>query len=140
MSFREKILWATLLSGIASYGWYFGTVAVTLASGSHAASLSISGLVTAILVGLVLMIVVVSAVAIWNRRSGSMMPDEREHQIEKRGFVISYHLLCAGVLLTLAGAWWGWTATILVHVLTFMFLLAELTRVVVEIYGLRRGY
>ena len=86
------------------------------------------------------MIIAVVAVAVWNRREGSMMPDEREHRIESRGFTISYHMLCTGVMLTIGGAWIGWNAIIVIHVLAFAFILAEMTRMVVEIHGLRRGY
>ena len=33
MSFREKILWTTLIAGIAPYLWYFGSVALALCYG-----------------------------------------------------------------------------------------------------------
>ncbi len=69
-----------------------------------------------------------------------MMPDEREHRIESRGIAISYHLLCTGVILTIGAAWLGWNAIFVVHFIAFVFILAEITRIVVEIHGLRRGY
>ena len=140
MSFREKILWATLLGGITPYLWYFGSVGLAFASGASPAPLSIGGLVSAILIGLIVMIIAVSVIAIVNRREGSMNPDERERRIESRGFMISYHMLCIGVILVIGGAWLGWTAIIVIHVLAFAFILAEMTRVIVEIHGLRRGY
>lgn len=140
MSFREKILWTTLLAGAAPYLWYFGSAGLALALGADADALSIGGLVSALILGLAVMIIAVVAVAVWNRREGSMMPDEREHRIESRGFTISYHMLCTGVLLTIGGAWFGWSAIIVIHVLAFAFILAEMTRVVIEIHGLRRGY
>lgn len=140
MSFREKILWTTLIAGIAPYLWYFGSVALALATGTGAASLSISGLVTAIIIGLVVMIIAVAAAAIINSGDGTMIPDEREHRIESRGITISYHLLCTGVILTIGAAWLGWNAIIVVHIIAFAFILAELTRIVVEIHGLRRGH
>jgi hypothetical protein len=34
----------------------------------------------------------------------------------------------------------GFSAVIIVHIIAFAFILAELTRLIVEIYGLRRGY
>lgn len=140
MSFREKILWTTLLAGIAPYLWYFGTVGVAFASGNGLAALSIGGLVSAIIVGLVIMIIAVSVVAIVNRRDGTMMPDEREHQIESRGIVISYHMLCTGVILVIGGTWLGWSSLVVIHVLAFAFILSETTRIILEIHGLRRGY
>lgn len=140
MSFREKILWTTLTAGIAPYLWYFGSVSFALAYGAGTAALSISGLVTAIVVGLVVMIIAVAAVAVLNRRDGTINPDEREHRIESRGFTISYHMLSTGVMLTIGGAWLGWSAIVVIHVLAFAFILAEMTRIMVEIHGLRRGY
>ena len=140
MSFREKILWTTLLAGAAPYLWYFGSVGLALALGAGVDALSIGGLVSAIILGLVVMIIAIVAVAVWNRREGSLMPDEREHRIESRGFTISYHMLCTGVMLTIGCAWLGWSAIIVIHVLAFAFILAEMTRVMVEIHGLRRGY
>lgn len=140
MSFREKVLWTTLIAGIAPYFWYFGSVGLALASGAGADSLSVGGLVTAIIVGLIIMIIAVVIVAITNRREGTMIPDEREHRIESRGFTISYHMLCTGVILTIGAAWLGWSGVIVVHIIAFAFILAELTRLVVEIHGLRRGF
>ena len=140
MSFREKILWTTLVAGIAPYVWYFGSVVLALTSGAGAASLSIGGLVTAIIVGLLIMMVAVVIVALANRREGTMIPDEREYRIERRGFTISYHMLCTGVILTIGAAWLGWSGIIVVHIIAFAFIMAELTRLVVEIHGLRRGF
>lgn len=140
MSFREKILWTTLLAGIAPYLWYFGSVGIALASGQGLAAMSIGGLVSAIIFGLIVMIVAVSAIAILNRRQGSMMPDEREHRIESRGIVVSYHMLCTGVILVIGGAWLGWSSLLVIHVLAFAFILSEMTRIIVEIHGLRRGF
>ena len=140
MSFREKILWATLISGTAPYLWYFGSAGLALVKGTGAVSLTIAGLVNALIVGLIIMIVAVFVVAVANRGRGSMIPDEREHRIESRGISISYHMLCTGVILTIGAAWVGWSAVIIVHLITFTFILAELTRLTVEIYGLRRGY
>ena len=140
MSFREKILWATLLGGIAPYLWYFGSVGVAFATGGGEAALSIGGLISAIFIGLVVMIIAVTIIAIVNRNEGSMNPDERERRIESRGFTISYHMLCTGVILVIGGAWFGWTPMVVIHVLALAFILAEMTRVIVEIHGLRRGY
>jgi hypothetical protein len=140
MSFREKILWTTILSGGGPYLWYFGSVGLALASGGGGAALSVDGLVWAVLLGLIVMIVAVLIVAVLNRGTGSMMPDEREHRIESRGFAISYHILCTGILLTIGSAWLGLTLVVTIHLLAFAFILAELTRVAVELRGLRSGY
>ena len=40
----------------------------------------------------------------------------------------------------IGAAWMGWSTVSIVHMITFTFILAELTRLIVEIYGLRRGY
>ena len=137
MSFREKILWATLVAGIAPYIWYFGSVGLAFAS---SAALSVGGLISAIIIGLVVMIIAVSIIAIVNRGEGDMNPDERERRIESRSFTISYHMLYTGVILVIGGAWFGWTSVVVVHVLAFAFILGEMTRIIVEIHGLRRGY
>lgn len=86
------------------------------------------------------MLIAVVVVSLLNRREGTMVPDEREHRIESRGIFISYHLLCTGVLMTIGAAWLGWSAVVIVHIVAFAFIIAELTRVVVELHGLRRGY
>jgi hypothetical protein len=140
MSFREKILWTTLIPGAALYLWYFGSAGLALVTGNGDTSLSIGGLVNALIIGLIIMIVAVVVVAVANRGRGTMTPDEREHRIERRGISISYHMLCTGVILTIGAAWLGFTAVIIVHIIAFAFILAELTRLIVEIYGLRRGY
>ncbi|WP_353208766.1 hypothetical protein [Sphingorhabdus sp.] len=42
--------------------------------------------------------------------------------------------------MTIGAAWLGWSAVVIVHIVAFAFIIAELTRVVVELHGLRRGY
>jgi hypothetical protein len=140
MSFREKILWVTLLSGFAPYAWYFGSVGIALIGGSGPAALSMNRLVAAMLIGLIVMIIAVAVAAIRSRNEGTMIPDERELKIERRGFVTAYHMLCTGILGVIAAAWLGWSGVIIIHILALTFIAAELTRVAVEIHGLRRGY
>ena len=140
MSFREKILWTTLIIGIPTYLWYFSAVGLSLAVGTGAAAMSIGRLVAVMIGGLILMIVAVVIVALLNRGKGTMVPDEREHRIESRGITISYHMLCTGVVMTIGAAWLGWNAVIIMHILAFVFIMAEMSRLVVELYGLRRGY
>ena len=140
MSFREKILWAALLSGIPPFLWYFVAVGLSLAVGTGAASMSIGRLVAVLIGGLIIMLIAAVAVSLLNRREGTMVPDEREHRIESRGVTISYHMLCTGVLLTIGAAWLGWSAVVIVHILAFAFIAAEMNRLVVELHGLRRGY
>ena len=140
MSFREKFLWTTLITGIPMYLWYFSTVWLSLAFGTGAASMSIGRLVAFMIGSLIIMIVAVVIVALLNRGEGTMNPDEREHRIESRGFTISYHMLCTGVIFTIGAAWLGWSAVIIVHIVAFVFIMAEMSRLVVELHGLRRGY
>jgi uncharacterized membrane protein len=140
MSFREKILWTTLITGIPMYLWYFSTVWLSLAFGASAASMSIGRLVAVLIGGLIIMLVAVVAVSLLNRREGTMVPDEREYRIESRGITISYHMLCTGVIFTIGAAWLGWSVVIIVHIVAFAFIMAEMSRLVVELHGLRRGY
>ncbi|MFN5127517.1 MAG: hypothetical protein ACK519_11320 [Sphingomonadaceae bacterium] len=86
------------------------------------------------------MLVAVVAVSLLNRREGTMVPDEREYRIESRGITISYHMLCTGVIFTIGAAWLGWSVVIIVHIVAFAFIMAEMSRLVVELHGLRRGY
>ena len=140
MSFREKMLCTALLSGIPPFLWYFSAVGLSLAVGTGVESMSIGRLVAVLIGGLIIMLIAVVVVSLLNRREGTMVPDEREHRIESRGIFISYHLLCTGVLMTIGAAWLGWSAVVIVHIVAFAFIIAELTRVVVELHGLRRGY
>jgi biotin transporter BioY len=120
--------------------WYFGTVWLSLAFGTEAASMSIGRLVTVLFWGLIILIIAVVAVSLLNRREGTMVPDEREHRIESRGITFSYHMLCTGVIMTIGAAWLGWSLVMIVHILAFVFIMAEMSRLVVELHGLRRGY
>jgi hypothetical protein len=140
MSFRERFLWTALLALIGPYLWYFGSVGISILGGASAESITISALVSALFVGLVIGVVAVIVLALLTRKEGTMRPDERERGIESRGFVISYHMLCTGVVLTIGAAWLGLSLAIVIHVLAFVFILAEMNRLVVEIHGLRRGY
>jgi hypothetical protein len=68
------------------------------------------------------------------------MPDERERAIERRGIVFSHHLLCTGILGVIAATWFGMGLLAVIHTLAFVSIVAEFSRLAIEIYGLRRGY
>jgi hypothetical protein len=140
MSFREKLLWTTIIAGLLPYIGYFGFAGWQMIGGKGVAALSMLGLIQAMLIGMIIMIIAVVIMTIVNRDEGDMRPDEREKIIERRGITFSYHLLCTGVLITIGGAWWGWPAIVVIHILAFMFIVAELSRLAIELHGLRRGY
>ncbi len=140
MSFREKILWATLVAGIAPYLWYFGSIGLHLLGFERAIEPSLPTLIGTAIWGTVALIIIVAVVAIYHRNEGTMLPDERERTIERRGIVFSYHLLCSGVLTILVASWLGLGLLAVLHMLMLFFVLAEFSRVSIEILGLRKGF
>lgn len=140
MSFREKIMWPTLLVGILPYLWYFGSVFLGLVGVPGGMTPSLGALLATVIWGTLVLVVIVAAIAIFNRNEGTMIPDERELSIERRGMAFSYHLLCTGVLAVIVAAWYGFSAIAVIHILALVFVIAEFARVAIEIHGLRRGY
>ncbi len=140
MSFREKIMWPTLLVGILPYLWYFGSVFVGLVGGPGGMAPSLGTLLATVIWGTIVLAIVVSAIAIFNRNEGTMLPDERELSIERKGIAFSYHLLCTGILAVIVAAWYGISVTAVIHALALVFVIAEFARVAIEIRCLRRGY
>ena len=96
MSFREKSAWITLISVLACFGVYFGS----LAAGAVAApSFATLHLLLACVVALVALQLALHAIAARLTPRDARAPrDEREMLIQLRAHAIGYYVLIAGVL------------------------------------------
>jgi hypothetical protein len=96
MSFRETSAWITLLSVLACFGVYFGSLAIGAVSVPSFATLH---LLLLCVTGLVILQVGLHALAARLTPDEARAPrDEREQLIQIRAQALGYYVLMAGVL------------------------------------------
>lgn len=148
-SFKEKSVIASLLVTLLIFGWYFYQVFSNLTLTGNG-TLSISDLVGAIVLIVILEIVVQSFISIRNKNS---LEDERDKLIELASRRNGYWTLCIGIWVLLfhllvegSGTWFNFyhhliftSPSYLAHLLLLLFVLAEVVSFVSQIYYYRKG-
>lgn len=111
MSYREKVQWASLATGLLVWGIYFAHFAVSLAVGQPKPGDALGGFIGAVIVLVILQIAAIIAIAVHRPSEAELPADPREREIEGRAAVVGYIVLCVAVvtvmlatpLLTVAG-------------------------------------
>lgn len=87
-----------------------------------------------VIIGLtaVAQLVVMAAIG-WRTPGASLVPDERERRIMDRGASRAYTLLTTGILVLVFGAWLGWNGFVLINALVFLYLAADVVRILSEL-------
>lgn len=148
-SFKEKTVIASLLVTLLIFGWYFYQVFSSLTLTENG-TLSISDLVGAIVLIVILEIVVQSFISIRNKNS---LEDERDKLIELASRRNGYWTLCVGIWFLLfhllvegSGTWFNsyhnliFTSPLyLAHLILLLFVLGEVVSFVTQIYYYRKG-
>jgi hypothetical protein len=136
LTYQEKSLYATLAANLIVYVPYF------FVASRHATLNQIVGTITALIV---LQIVLQAIIAIFSR---SRLTDERDRQIEARGYRAGYFALVTGVLVALALLWVhamlgfinpNHAAIHFINVLFAVLVLAELIKTVTQLVSYRVG-
>lgn len=143
MTFREKGLWGSTVATLAVYGNYFATASVF--SGEHGGMMRLVGTVI-----LLVMVEVAFQIAI-NVLDKPAPRDERDWQIEAKGYRSGYMVATVGLVVVLVGygviqsldvLHWGdvWLEPMaIVQVLLLLVVMAEVANSVTQIYHYRRG-
>lgn len=111
MSYREKVQWASLATGLLVWGIYFARFAVSLATGRPVPGEVLGGFVGAVILLVILQVAAIIAIAIYRPSEAELPADPREREIEGRAAIAGYVVLCLAVcsvmlatpLLTIAG-------------------------------------
>lgn len=140
MAFREKIAWLSLAAMAIAYGIYF-SLAVHAAARGTASTLSLTGLLGAVLACQALVVLIASvAIAIASGRDASAPADERDRAIARRGAAIAYFVLMAGVILVgcvMPFSHHGWE---IVNAALLALVTAEIVRYGAIVLSYRRGW
>lgn len=133
LTFREKSLWATLVSTIAIYVHYFWRV-VQIGDGDPVRLGVLFAGTVAVMIAV--QVVVHAALAI-HRRPERL--DERDHRIALRATRIAYYVMMTGVWGALGVAAMSLGTFWLAHTALLAIVLGEVTRSGVQIFYYRRG-
>lgn len=147
MSFQEKSIWGSLVAILAVFGYFFATL------GPNGLQFEFTAVAIVRLVGAVVVLVVVEIVyhVLIAVKSGPVLEDERDQQIESRSYRNAYLLLASGVFLVMftavAGSALGrslpgllsGTPLAVAHLLLLVLVFAEAAKFLTQLYFYRRG-
>ena len=136
MTFKEKSTWVTLSSTIVIFGYYFikayRMVFLEKAGHGEMAFLFVSVIVLVIGVEVAAHIIL----TIIHRPEST---DERDRLIDLKATRNAYYLLVAGVFVALAQFWLSTPPILVVHIVLFFFILAEILSDMTKLIYYRRG-
>jgi len=137
MSFREKSAWITLVTVLACFGLYFGSIATGRVSARGLDTLLLLLLCVA---GLVVLQVGLNLVAAMTTPKAGRAPgDEREKLIQWRSHSLGYHVLMVLALGLFVPVHLGHTAIDLANFALLAVVIASLAVAVAQIVMFRRG-
>ncbi|MBX3563952.1 MAG: hypothetical protein KF730_05165 [Sphingomonas sp.] len=114
MAFREKMLWASLASTLAIWGWYFWGFAGAVRAGRFDQAMETGDFILAIVLLVIVHIVLAVVLALMSGRDAQSPADDREKAIALLGYRSAYvtlslivvMLMITGpVLLRIAAEW-----------------------------------
>ena len=140
MSFREKTHWAAFIGIFVAFGWYF--VAYPWHKIDTPAGV---GAVAGMLVPVTVIIIAVMAAtaaffAIRAPNEAYVKEDERERGIHLLGTHLAYYPLVLGCWANMIAIFYRFTPGVYLNMLIATVVLAELVRVVAQLYYYRRGH
>ncbi|WP_447725039.1 hypothetical protein [Sphingomonas koreensis] len=97
MSFREKVQWTSLVTGLLVWGIYFAHFATSLAAGQRKPEDALGGFAGAVIVLVVLQVAAIVAIAVHRPSEAELPADPREREIEGRAAIAGYIMLCLTV-------------------------------------------
>jgi cytochrome bd-type quinol oxidase subunit 2 len=137
MSFREKSAWITLVTVLACFGIYFGSIVTGRVSGRDLDTLHLLLMCVIVLVVLQCALTVIAAMT--TPRDGRAPKDEREQLIQWRSHTLGYYVLVVLVLGLFIPGHLGHTVIDMMNFALLDVVLAVLTVAVAQIVMFRRG-
>ncbi|WP_157073672.1 hypothetical protein [Sphingomonas soli] len=110
MAFREKMLWTSLASTLAIWGWYFAGFADAVRASRYDLAAETGNFVTAIILIVVVQIIMAAALALTSGREANAPADDREKTIALLGYRSAYIALMLIVVMLMI------TTPILLHI------------------------
>ena len=137
MSFREKSAWITLLTVLASFGVYYGSILTGRVSARGVDTLHLLALCVVGLVVLQVALTVIAAVT--TPKDGRAPRDEREKLIQWRSHTVGYYVLVVLVLGLFIPGHLGHTVIDMMNFALLDVVIATLVVAVAQIVMFRRG-
>lgn len=139
LSYKEKSIWASLISTIIVFGYYF-FFAIKVFNNPEIENMMLVGL----FIGAVVFIMIIQifsqiVIAIANRKEAEKGEDERDNLIELKTTRVSYFILVLGVWITAFSILVISSPIILVNLIMFFFILAEIVGYSLQLIYYRRG-
>lgn len=130
--FSVYAVWIFQILGIG----YFTGPDELVRTGRAIAALAIAGWAFHIL--LVLSVTIFDAKKLGNKLS-ELIVDERDKQINYRSMFISMHVLCAGLLFSIAALAMGWAPFWVFNIIVLFYAFANLTELGAKLFFIHRG-
>ena len=140
MSFREKIHWATLLTMILAFGWYFLVYPWRIV-GSPAGVMATAGMLVPVIIAIIAAMTIATAfLAIRSPREVDAREDERDRGFHMRGTHLGYYPLVVGIWINILLIFWGIGQAAQLNLMIATLVVAEVVRIGAQLYLYRRGY
>lgn len=139
MSFHEKSIWVTLIITLAVFGFYFTQAAIVFSNPEIPDEGLIGLFIVMIVVITIIQIVLQSIIAIIHRKEAEKNGDERDQIIELKATRTSYFVLVFGIWVICPGILIIRSPLLIVNLLLFFFVIAEVTGYIKQLYHYRRG-
>jgi cytochrome bd-type quinol oxidase subunit 2 len=137
MSFREKSAWITLVTVLACFGIYFGSIVTGHVSGRDLDTLHLLLMCVIVLVVLQCALTVIAAMT--TPRDGRAPKDEREQLIQWRSHTLGYYVLVVLVLGLFIPGHLGHTVIDMMNFALLDVVIAALVVAAAQIVMFRRG-
>lgn len=153
MAFREKMLWASLVTTLGIWGWYFARFAAAWRAGIFDQGAATGDFARCVTLIVIVQIVAAILIAIFTGREADAPADDREKSFALAAYRPAYLVMTMGVvmlmlsgpvLLRLANEWQpapppGLAPILLGNGLLFVLVLAELVHSAYQIARFRMG-
>lgn len=139
LSYREKIIWVSLISTILIFGYYF-IQAFKVFTNPDIENISLLSLFLGLVIFItVIQVTLIITLSIVNRKEAKADGDERDKLIETKATRISHFILSAGAWTTAFGILITSSAFILINVLILFLIISEIVGFSLQLFYHRRG-
>ena len=139
LTFHEKSLWASLISTILIFGFYFSQAYMVL-SDPLISENKLGGLLIGVTILIILtQIILQASLAIFDYKDAGRKSDERERLIDLKAGRIAHYILVLGVWITILSIYFQPSSITLINILLFFFIVSELVGYVIQLHQFRKG-
>ena len=140
LSYREKIIWISLISTVLIFGYYFFQAFRVFNNPDIENTTLVSLFIGVVILISIIQVVLIIILSIVNKKEAEKGGDERDKLIEAKATKISYFILSAGAWTTAFGILITSSAFILINVLIFFLIIAEIVGFSMQLIYHRRGF